>query len=372
MTRAHSSPTTRGEAILSSLASTPPPRATGPGPEEEDLRRAYLDLLKLCLADLVGPSTVSVGPVPDGTVVARELRGDELRSRAAGVDWPLQGLTMTSQRRLADLQACVRALVDDGVAGDVIEAGSWRGGSSMLMRATLDSIGEQERTVWVADSFQGFRRGAQDGDEGALGALLSAYDFLAVSEDDVRESFARLGLERGVRFVPGFFEETLPRLRDGRWALLRLDGDTYEATSVALRSLYGGLADGGFVILDDYGVAEECQAAVDDFRRERGIQDPLEVVDWTCVRWRRGGRGPAPAARDAAGEVPAASSRSLSVPTVNEVELTHQLAQARAELADARARLDHLRRYEEAEAKVAQAGRRLSRPLRSVSARRRG
>lgn len=378
MTVAPSSDAGRIAAIQASLASTPPPRAAGPGPEAEALRAAYLDLLKLCLADLTGPSTVSVGPVPDGTVVARELRGDEMRARAAGVDWPLQGLTMTSQRRLADLQACVRTLIEDGVAGDLIEAGSWRGGSSILMRATLDSLGDRDRTVWVADSFQGFQREPEDEGEGELGAFLKAYDFLAVSEEEVRASFARLGLEQGVRFVAGFFEETLPGLTGGRWALLRLDGDTREATAVALESLYDGIAPGGYVIVDDYGVAEECRAAVDDFRRARGIDEPLEVVDWTCVRWRRGATATAagatgpPVPVGEPGEAPAASSRSLSVPTVREVELAHQLSEAQARLARSEAESDRLRQHERQVAELtSSASWRLTAPLRRLKALRR-
>ena len=35
-------------------------RAVGPRPEPESLRSAYLELLKLCLCDLCGSSTVSV------------------------------------------------------------------------------------------------------------------------------------------------------------------------------------------------------------------------------------------------------------------------------------------------------------------------
>ncbi|HEY3586494.1 MAG TPA: TylF/MycF/NovP-related O-methyltransferase, partial [Myxococcaceae bacterium] len=98
---------------------------------------------------------------------------------------------------------------------------------------------------------------------------------------------ARLGLDHGVRFLPGFFEQTLPGLSGHRWALVRLDGDTYEATWVSLSSLYPGLSPGGFLIVDDYGAVPECRRAVDDFRDRYGIQAPLQDVDWTCVRWQR-------------------------------------------------------------------------------------
>jgi O-methyltransferase len=266
------------------LAAARMPRAHGPAADAETLRRAYLDLLKLCLCDLAGTTTISVGAMADGTVLSRELRGEELRLRAAGMDWPRQGLTMIGLGRLDDLQRCVETVVADGVRGDVIEAGAWRGGASLLMRATLDTLGD-ERTVWVADSFQGFAPSDAPAHDGAID--LRAFDFLAVSEEEVRASFARLGFEHGVRFVRGFFEDTLGALAAERWAIVRLDADTYAPTSQALRCLYPGLAVGGYLIVDDYGAFEGCRRAVDEFRRAHGIVEPLEPVDSTCVRWRR-------------------------------------------------------------------------------------
>jgi O-methyltransferase len=253
------------------------PRAVAATAELEGLRGAYLELLKLSLCDLAGPSTVSVWKHTDGTLLSRELGADELDIRVAGVDWPLHGTTMAGLQRLDDLQACVEAVMRDEVEGDLIEAGTWRGGASILMRATLDALGA-DRTVWVADSFQGF----PTADE-----ALAPIDYLAVPVDDVRANFARFGYEQGVRFVEGFFEDTLPGLADQRWSVVRLDGDTYEATWTTLQALYPGLSAGGYVIVDDYGALEECRRAVDEFRAHHGIEDPIENVDWTCVHWRR-------------------------------------------------------------------------------------
>ena len=135
----------------------------------------------------------------------------------------------------------------DGVPGDLIEAGAWRGGSSILMRAALDSAEDPaERTVWVADSFEGFRAPEDEAeDRGGLNTQLSAFEILSVPLDEVAENFKRLGLEDGVRFVKGYFEETLPPLRGERqWALIRLDGDTYEATRTTLDALYEGPVPG--------------------------------------------------------------------------------------------------------------------------------
>ena len=125
---------------------------------------AYLDLLKLSLCDLAGAGTRTVSWTGDRRVFSRELTGaDQLEWRIAGRDWPLNALTMVGLRRLDDLQACVESVVHDGVEGDVIEAGTWRGGASILIRAALDEFGARDRTVWVADSFQGFPRPEEDG-----------------------------------------------------------------------------------------------------------------------------------------------------------------------------------------------------------------
>jgi O-methyltransferase len=309
----------------------------GPAPGEESLRAAYLELLKLCLCDLAGSTTTSVGRNTDGTVMARELEGEQLRLRSAGMDWPLHGLTMVGLRRLDDLQACVESAVWDGVEGDLIEAGAWRGGASIMMRATLDSLGARERTVWVADSFQGFPLSEAKDD-------LGVFDFLAIPADEVLTSFTRLGLRDGVRLVPGYFDQTLPGLAGQSWSVVRLDADTYETTLLALRCLYPGLAVGGYLIVDDFGALEECQAAVEDFRRDHRITEPLKRVDWTCVRWRReseqltaplgdlpsvGGRRARTARRPAREHVPTVQELALS----RELEeVTRRLEQAQAEL----------------------------------------
>ena len=303
-------------------------RAAGPGPEATALRTAYLDLLKLALCDLVGVATTSVGAVGPGAVVSRELRGEARKMRTAGLDWPLHGLTMVGLGRLDDLQACVEAVVRDGVPGDVIEVGSWRGGASMLMRATLDTLGD-ERTVCVADSFAGFPAGD---------AELGAFDHLAAPLDEVRDAFARLGLGRGVEFVPGFFETTLGALTDRSWALVRLDADTYGPSRHALDCLYPRLAVGGWFVVDDYGSFEGCRRAVDAFRAEHGIAEPIEHVDSTCSRWRRTSdapvrTAPAPVAPDRA---PRARPRPVAphVPTAQEHDLREQLAAARARVGE--------------------------------------
>ena len=161
------------------------------------MRVAYLELLKLCLCDLAGARTLSVSRTgdtrrPDAPVFCRELDAEELRLRVMGGDWPFSGLTMVGLERLDDLQACVESVVADGVEGDVIEAGTWRGGASILARATLDSLGADDRTVVLADSFQGLPEPDGGTFPDDIDLDLSRVEFLSASAEEVRESLRAL------------------------------------------------------------------------------------------------------------------------------------------------------------------------------------
>ena len=318
------------------------------------MRTAYLELLKLSLCDLAGAGTDSVYRTfgSDRSLYMRELPAEQMHYRVSGRDWPLRGLTMVGLQRLDDLQRCVESVVADRSKGDLIEVGTWRGGASILMRATLDSLGDDERIVWLADSFEGFPAADHESfPEDAEADDLSSNGFLAAPLDQVQDYFRRFGCERGVEFVPGFFSETMPGLRGGRWSVVRLDGDSYESTWLALESLYPRLSAGGYLIVDDYRFVAECRRAVDEFRSEHGIDEPIEDVDWTCVRWRRASQPKVSGARDFRGQpvgteapdrsVPVAAGR---IPALEELELRHELSDMRKRLRTAEDELERLRR----------------------------
>jgi O-methyltransferase len=65
------------------------------------------------------------------------------------------------------------------------------------------------------------------------------YAPVATSLHEVKSNFEWHVLPDGqVRFLAGWFQHTLPSAPVERLAVLRLDGEMYESTIVALRSLY--------------------------------------------------------------------------------------------------------------------------------------
>ncbi|HEY4426831.1 MAG TPA: TylF/MycF/NovP-related O-methyltransferase [Solirubrobacteraceae bacterium] len=255
---------------------------------ETDPRLLYVNLLKRSLTGLTQAELMTATPRPqDGTVNVAPLSGELRERREYGADWPVEGQTMIGLDRLENIQRCIESVLDDEVPGDLIETGVWRGGATIFMRGVLKAYGVEDRTVWVADSFAGLPTpdpslGIDDDD------WFHKVDFLAVSLGQVRANFARYGLlDDQVRFLEGYFSDTLPTLRGHRWSVLRLDGDQYRSTMDALECLYSGLSPGGYAIIDDYGAVDACRQAVDEFRRKNLIDEPLEWIDWSGVYWRR-------------------------------------------------------------------------------------
>lgn len=196
--------------------------------------------------------------------------------------------TMIGSTNLDNLRSCVESVVREGVPGDLIETGVWRGGSVIFMRAILEALGDRERRVWVADSFEGLPAPNADVYPADEGDSFHRRADMAVSLEEVKRNFERYGLlDERVRFLKGWFKDTLPTAPIERLAVMRLDGDMYESTMDAFTSLYPKLSVGGYVIVDDFHL-ERAKAATFDYREREGIDDPIvETGSLGCVFWRR-------------------------------------------------------------------------------------
>jgi O-methyltransferase len=208
------------------------------------------------------------------------------KRREEGLDWPVNAESMIGRKRLDNLRTCIESALDDGTPGDLIEAGVWRGGAAIYMRAVLKSRGVADRNVWVADSFEGLP--APDprypSDKGDIHSTLKD---LAVSLEDVQRNFEKYGLlDECVRFLKGWFIDTLPTAPIDRLAVMRLDGDMYGSTMDSLEALYPKLSAGGYAIIDDYNLPGARQAT-DDYRARNGVQEPIHQIDWTGVYWKK-------------------------------------------------------------------------------------
>jgi O-methyltransferase len=208
--------------------------------------------------------------------------------RENGTYWPVRAHTMIGLKRLDNLQYCAETVIREGIPGDFIEAGVWRGGAAIFMRSIIKAYGEKERTVWVADSFEGLPPPDPDHYPADIDDPHHTFSkWLAIPKEQVERNFRRYGLlDEQVRFLKGWFKDTLPSAPIERLAVLRVDGDMYESTIQTLDALYSKLSLGGFTIIDDYCL-KPCAQAVHDFRRAHGIADEIIDIDGMGSYWRR-------------------------------------------------------------------------------------
>lgn len=251
------------------------------------------------------------------------------------------------------------------IPGDLIETGVYRGGTTVFMKACLRALGAEDRNVWVCDTFQpqgeeagavanfvflpiarllasipgrAYRRAffemvqrvsaaskmasfplCEDADDNSVDVLMFVLRYagnyapgVGTSLDEVKETFAKYGvLDDKVKFLKGFFSDTIPSAGIEKLSVIRLDGaccmgracwavawfltssvctatgDTYESTMTALEPLYPKLQVGGYVIVDDYNSLTDCKRAIDDYRRKHNITEPLVAIDNLSVYWQR-------------------------------------------------------------------------------------
>jgi O-methyltransferase len=257
----------------------------------------YLDLLKRTLTRAVlGDRLLVPSPAPRLLERVAGSRGYQLsrwkqidaKQREVGSGLPPEGETMIGEKRLDNLQHCAVDAIQSGVPGDFIETGVWRGGACILLRGVLAALGSTDRKVWVADSFAGLPPPELDRYPQDAGDTHYTRPELAISVDQVKANFSRYGLlDDQVQFLVGWFSDTLPTAPIDKLAVLRLDGDMYSSTMDAISVLYPKVSAGGYVIVDDYGAIPTCKAAIEDYRRDNGITDPIEQIDWTGVFWRK-------------------------------------------------------------------------------------
>lgn len=185
-----------------------------PRPDADFDRALYLDLLKKCVSNYLYDDDLDLmrgTPASDpqtGKLFSADPAPADPARKYYGEIWPSRAHTMIGIPRLDNLQSCVETVLKEGIRGDFIETGVWRGGACIFMRGILKAHRVTDRRVWVADSFEGLPPAshARDAD-----ANFNEFRDLAISLEQVQANFGRYGLlDDQVRFLKGWFRDTLP------------------------------------------------------------------------------------------------------------------------------------------------------------------
>jgi O-methyltransferase len=210
---------------------------------------------------------------------------DNKHDRRGGIEsWPMDADTMIGVYRLVNIYESLKKCIDEGIEGDFVETGIWKGGACVFANAVMHEFDQQNaRRVHCFDSFEGLPAPYMEEDEGDQHYT---FDFLRISVDQVKEVFSKYKLlTENAIFRKGFFKDSMKEVEDiEKICMLRLDGDMYSSTIEVLEALYDKVSIGGFVVVDDW-ILPTARAAVYDFLNSRGISPEFRIIDESSIYW---------------------------------------------------------------------------------------
>lgn len=142
------------------------------------------------------------------------------------------------------------------LSGDIWECGVYKGGTAIMLAGVL--AGRGGRRLRLFDTFSGMPDTDPAQDFHRKG------DFSDNSLDAVRQ---RVGEAPHIHYHAGLIPETFRGLEDQTIALAHIDVDIYQSVVDCCDFIYPRLAEGAFMVFDDYGFAScpGARAAVDAF-----------------------------------------------------------------------------------------------------------
>ena len=195
-------------------------------------------------------------------------------------------VSMLPEHKLDTLRYCTENCIKNGIPGDIIETGVWKGGATIYLAGVLKAHGNTDKKVYVADSFEGLPPPDEEKWPLDKGAKHHNRKDLAISLEEVKSNFEQFDLlSDNIVFVKGFFEDSLKTVNFDKLSILRLDGDMYGSTMTVLEQLYHKLEIGGYLILDDW-LIKGAREALLDFRNKLRIKEPL-YEDFSGVFWKK-------------------------------------------------------------------------------------
>ena len=188
-------------------------------------------------------------------------------------------LSYLERDALLDLADAVEELDRDGIEGMVLEAGTARGGSALVLAAAkskarplylYDTFGmipppSERDSADVHERYEVIASGEAQGPEGS-----SYYGYEENLLGQIEETFNEHGYppaEHEVHFVRGLYQDTLHP--EGPVALAHVDSDWFESVMTCLERIVPRLSLGGRIVIDDYGTWSGARDAVDEYFADR-------------------------------------------------------------------------------------------------------
>jgi len=135
-----------------------------------------------------------------------------------------------------------------GLPGDVLEVGTWRGGTGGLLGRRAKEL-NLDCEVFLCDTFEGV---VKTGDEDRS---YSGGEHADTSMPVVQELIGKLEISN-IRILQGIFpEDTADQISDRKFRFCHIDVDVYQSGKDILDWVWSRMDIGGVVVFDDFGFA---------------------------------------------------------------------------------------------------------------------
>ena len=155
--------------------------------------------------------------------------------------------------------------------GEIVEFGVFKGNSLFRWIKFRDLIeNTYSRQIIAFDMFGEFPETDFENDKKErLNFIEETGGGIGISIEELTDILQKQELNKNVNLIKGNILETLPQFIEKnpqlKISLLHIDVDLYEATNIALTSLFEYVVPGGIIIFDDYGDFAGANKAIDDF-----------------------------------------------------------------------------------------------------------
>jgi hypothetical protein len=222
------------------------------------------------------PSTCSYNP--DMNYIATSASGMEKYVFQLCKATNDQKMSLSSVRRRRATALLMKDMFLSCNEGDIIETGVFTGGTAAVIMRMLMDFDRCNRTFYAYDSFDGLPdRDPQDlvghsgkGKRGYFSVTKEAFIANMKAVNAWNDSI--------IRVEKGWFKDTVPKNPTEKIAFLRLDGDMYASTRDVIVPMYDRVVCNGIIYVDDYMGFNGAREAINDFRSQRRIWEPMHHV----------------------------------------------------------------------------------------------
>lgn len=182
-----------------------------------------------------------------------------------------------SMRELVDLEPwdnvrrdmlilLLKKIEEDGIFGDYVELGVYKGGTAKLLHHYSPN-----RILHLFDTFKGFTKYGSSVELANTGSVIKSSQFNDTTIGEVLRYVSPQN--NNVKIYQGLFPDSLTEQHSiTKYAFVHIDADLYSPIYDALKFFYPRLTPGGVIVIHDYHAWLGAHAAVKEFSKANNVR----------------------------------------------------------------------------------------------------